>query len=200
MKELFERIEKWMDTNLDGWSTKERVWSMVGVIAALRPATVVEIGIWSGKSIIPMALAMQSYRVKGMIIGIDPWEKGASCEGLEGEHLKWWGDVNHETIYRKFMDEVIAQGVMPYLEIHRCRSDEFDLLQLNDISLLHIDGNHGELASVYDMTHYLPKVKVGGFLMADDETWCAKAAKLIPEYGFEPLYPLDGGHFYQRTE
>ena len=39
------------------------------------------------------------------------------------------------------------------------------------IDILHIDGNHSELASVRDVTTWLPRVKSGGYIWFDDTNW-----------------------------
>ena len=40
-----------------------------------------------------------------------------------------------------------------------------------DIDILHIDGNHSEEASFFDIVTYYPKVKSGGYIWFDDKNW-----------------------------
>ena len=49
------------------------------------------------------------------------------------------------------------------------------------IDFLHIDGNHSEESSVFDVTYWLPKVKKGGVICFDDAWWesTQKAIKLL---------------------
>ena len=41
------------------------------MVLALRPAVVVEIGVWRGSSLLPMALALKELG-RGQIVGVDP--------------------------------------------------------------------------------------------------------------------------------
>jgi hypothetical protein len=199
MKELYNDIDSWMTQNLDGWSTKRKVAALVGAIMAIEPMVVVELGVWSGRSLIPMAMALKHLKSKGFVIGIDPWSGAASAEGMEGEHKKWWAEAPHERIYKQFTDELVKTGVAPWTKIFRCKSDDWNIPPDLSIDLLHGDGNHGEFSSTFDVTHYAPRVRVGGFLYWDDKQWTSKAASMIPTLGFIPLFDEDGGTMFQRV-
>ena len=41
-----------------------------------------------------------------------------------------------------------------------------------NIDMLHIDGNHSEKTSFYDVTKWAPQVTSGGFIIFDDINWC----------------------------
>lgn len=198
MKDLFNQIENWMDANQDGWSSKAKVTALVGAVLAMRPSTVVEIGIWSGRSFIPMAMALKHLKSKGVIIGIDPWNESASAEGQDGAHKDWWMNAPHERIYKQFTDELVKTGVAPWTKVFRCKSDEWSPMPDLAIDLLHIDGNHGEFASTYDVTTYAPRVRVGGYCYFDDVQWAAKAVAMLPVLGFKALWDEDGGTMFQR--
>jgi predicted O-methyltransferase YrrM len=163
----------------------------------MRPGVVVELGIWCGRSLVPMALALKHIGA-GKIIGIDPWDTKASVKGITGEDLKWWSEVDHEKIFTLFNQWMKDLNLGAVTEIHRCRSDQFDHTKLPLIDLLHIDGNHGDEASVYDVTHYASQVRVGGFCYFDDIAWAKKAAEMLPGMGFQRLYIIDGGMMCQR--
>lgn len=188
-----------MESMKDGWSSKKKVAALVGSILATRPTTVVEIGIWSGKSFIPQAMALKHIGDnKSCIVGIDPWSAVASVEGMDGDHKKWWGEVDHERVYKLFTDELVKTGVAPWTKIFRCRSDEWKIPNDFEIGILGVDGNHGEFASTYDVTHFAPLVSLGGFVWMDDIKWASKATAMLPVLGFKPLFDEDGGTFYQR--
>jgi hypothetical protein len=42
---------------------------------------------------------------------------------------------------------------------------------IEDIELLHIDGNHSETTSLIDVTKWVPQVKKGGIIIFDDVNW-----------------------------
>ena|SRR5580692_4494173 len=200
MKDLYTQISDWMDTHGDGWSTKPKVAALVGAILALRPNVVLEIGLWSGKSFIPQAMALKHLNSKGCIIGIDPWSASASIEGQEGDHKDWWAKAPHERIYKQFTDEIVKAGVSPWCKVFRCRSDEWNIPEGIEFDLLHVDGNHGEAASNYDLLHYVPRVRIGGVLFWDDLLWSEKASSKIETLGFRKLFLEDTGAMYQRIK
>jgi len=199
-KELFQQVENFLEENKDGWCSKEKAFALMSTIFALRPTLVCEIGIWSGKSLIPVALSLKSLN-KGRIIGIDPFSALASAEDLpDGKDKDWWATTDHERVFNVFKKWVSATQVEPYVEIHRCRSDEFKVEKLGMLDFLHIDGSHGEIASTYDVTHFAPKVRRGGFMFMDDIGWAVKATQLIPQYGFVEVYQMDTGKMFQRID
>ena len=195
---LFRDIENWMDAQVHGWASKEKAGTMVGAVLSLRPRIVVEIGVWSGKSLIPMALALRHLNNDAKIIAIDPWQKEASIEGQKDADLDYWSRVDHENVYEIFCRALRDTGTAPWVKVYRCRSEEFDAPKDWVIDILHIDGNHGETASIYDVQNFASLVRVGGMLFMDDVGWAKKATEMIPKLGFRELYPLDTGIMYQR--
>lgn len=201
MKQLFAQIESEFAVHKDGWCSLDKAHTLAAAILTMRPNLVVEIGIWAGRSLLPMALAMKQIG-KGKIVGLDPWKAEASVQGITGEDLKWWATVDHERVFNDFNNWITQDAVGQFVEIHRCRSDEFDhkkmITEKGLIDICHIDGNHGEAASVYDVTHYAANVRVGGFLYFDDLARAKKAAEMLPGMGFQMLYIIDGGGMFQR--
>lgn len=200
MKELYDQIHTFLENNRDGWATPEKVGVLVGAVLAMRPETICEIGIWNGRSFLPMAMALKAIKSKGRIIGIDPWNKDASAEEMTGENQKWWAEADHERIFKQFTDNLVLLGVAPWTQVHRCKSDEYKITDELAIDILSIDGNHGEFASTYDVTHFAPHVRLGGLLWMDDVGWAEKANAMIPVLGFHPLYNLETGTMYQRLK
>src|SRR5579863_7037302 len=76
--------------HLEGWCWFEKAIAMAELIEMERPETVVEVGIFGGRSFIPQALQIRD-NGKGRIYGMDPWQAASS---IEGEHAKedreWW--------------------------------------------------------------------------------------------------------------
>jgi Methyltransferase domain len=202
MKTLLTQIESELNhpDHQDGWCSVEKANALASTIVAIRPNLIVEIGIWSGKSLIPMALTLKKLG-KGKLIGIDPWDNKASAEDLpSGEDKDWWAKVDHNRVFNVFNKWVADTKIEPFIEIHRCRSDEFKVDKIGLIDLLHIDGSHGEQASTYDVKNFASKVRRGGFLFMDDIGWAAKATEMIPQVGFRELYQMDTGKMFQRID
>lgn len=187
--------------SLPGWCELPKATDLVSTVIALRPNTVVEIGVFGGKSLIPMALACQALG-SGKVIGIDPWSAAASAEGYEGANKEWWTTkVDHDAIYHRFCTALLNLGLTEkHVEIFRKKSD--DVTPPEVIDLLHVDGQHTDQA-LRDVERFATKVRCGGFCFTDDDNWSgggpAAACKRLLEIGFVPLYKSGTGTAFQRA-
>jgi len=188
---LFEQIKEIVALP-HGWCTIEKAYTLANLVLCEKPQTVVEIGVWSGKSMMPMALACKA-NGDGMVWGIDPYSGAASVEGQTGDNAHWWG----KTITPKIYDEMyeIAKTVIytyeaaAFCQILRCKSD--DLTPFQQIDLLHVDGNHGPQA-LKDVQRFSPMVPIGGHVVLDDLSWAGGAVSQsvtwLLENGFIELF------------
>lgn len=154
--------------SLDGWCSLEKAQKLYDIIVQEKIKISVEIGVFGGRSFIPMALAHKKNNY-GKIYGIDPWRTEASAEGMDKENLEWWSNLNHDTIYQKFISQLYKKNVEDFSVIYRMKSSiAADNFSDNTIELLHIDGNHGDRVSWGDAELYYPKLKIGSWLVFDD--------------------------------
>ncbi len=153
--------------NLPGWcSPEKRDW----LCAQPRPINlIVEIGVFGGKSLLPMALTYPEAKV----YGIDPWLAEASIEGmLNQESITYW---QNEEMYSSVMTACklgIAQLHINNIELIRDKSENvYTRFKPNSIDILSIDGCHSAVPAMRDAVNYLPLVKVGGIIACDDMHW-----------------------------
>jgi hypothetical protein len=165
-----------------GWCTLEKAMAMAGLILGVKPAVVVELGVFGGKSLIPQALALQSLG-SGVIYGIDPWENAACVEGENDKaNDEWWQGVPLQQVFES-CQELMRRFELSNCHLLRQRSERVATTFGDEIAVLHVDGNHSELASCRDVELWLPKVRPGGFVWADDANWptTQKALGMIAE-------------------
>lgn len=220
--ELFAKIE--VDLPNGGqWCTPYKAGTLASLIIGLRPTTIVEIGVWMGGSLVPMALAMKALASAGIesprprkVIGIDAWDPKASVQGQRNANEQWWGSVDHDMAFRTTRERLEAHRIdyavyeVPRLpnpglvELWHCPSSDVPrnvVIDL-DIDLLHIDGNHAEQA-IADVEIYARRVQVGGICVMDDIHWegghVENACTRLQRQGFTHLYDLDTGAVYQRV-
>jgi predicted O-methyltransferase YrrM len=182
----------------EAWPTLEKCQCLGALVVARRPKLVVEIGVWTGDSLIPQLLALRHVGT-GRGIAIDPWAPSASIEGQDDVNVKWWGRVDHERSYQIFT------GRLRQLELEcgviRAKSDEVSPAELGQIDMIHIDGNHGPQA-VRDVDRFTAHVPLGGILVMDDLGWTGGSVRLAYDravaLGFVELYPLGTGCVMQR--
>lgn len=169
---------------LDGWCSEEKACVLAALVMALKPAVCVEIGVFGGRSLFPMALVAKQLELSTKVIGIDPYSAKASVENELGENAKWWGDLDHEAILQKFQDNSKRMGLTDRIALIRKRSDDVtpELCQI-----LHIDGNHSDQA-VKDAMRFGPSVQVGGVVVCDDIMWgggaVLRAIDCLEDMGF----------------
>ena len=155
-------------SQLDGWCTESKAEKMIDLVLETEPDVIVEVGVFGGKSLLPMAVALDEIG-KGIAYGIDPWTSTASAEGMDGVNEEWWGSLDHEAIYQRLLGKINQFKLNDRVELIRATSE--DAPAIPNIDILHIDGNHSEKAAYFDATKWVPLVKPGGLVIFDDITW-----------------------------
>lgn len=153
---------------LDGWCSKFKAGVLVDLVLLLKPDHVVEIGVFGGKSLVPMAIGCCANK-KGRVIGIDPWATDASAEGMNGENLNWWSTIDHDVILQRLVEKIDKFGLDSQISLVRCTSEA--ATPIESIDILHVDGNHSEKAALFDVTKWVPLVRTGGIVVMDDLNW-----------------------------
>lgn len=194
---LFTQIETLIPT-LHGWCSIAKANALAGAVLSLRPEISLEIGIWGGRSFLPLALAHREINF-GTAIGIDPWDAKASQEGQTGENLKFWSQTtSHELVYNDFMAKAKSLGMLP-AKVYRTKSD--NIQPPARIDLMSLDGNHGPQAE-RDVSRFCPNIRRGGLVFVDDLDWdggaVRRAVAALKQMGFIQLYILDTGAVFQR--
>jgi predicted O-methyltransferase YrrM len=159
----------WYMNFLHGWCSMQKADFIIDLVLQMKPQKIVEIGVWGGKSLIPMAYALKINR-SGMIYGIDPWDSIASIQHMHDEGSKaFWRWADHGAIYRGLVQKIEDFDLVNQVELIPATSENAPLIQ--DIDLLHVDGNHSEETSFFDVQKWVPLVKKGGCIIFDDMTW-----------------------------
>lgn len=173
-RQLRDRITGAVAGFQHGWCTPEKALAMATLIAQKLPKVCVEIGVYSGRSLVPQAMVLQAVN-HGVIYGIDPWKKSHASEGNCSEADKeWWDSVDLHAIHNYCMDKIWEQALDGHCVIVRAAS-HFCAQLFNTIDILHIDGCHSEESSCRDVNLYLPKVMRGGHIWIDDTDWATTA-------------------------
>jgi hypothetical protein len=195
-------------SSMHGWTTPEKAMQLYELTKKLKPKVVVEIGVWGGRSTLPMAMALRELGA-GKLIAIDPWSATESEKGqTEPQSAAWWAAQNHEDVYKSFMWHMKRNALEGIVQVQRTTSDAASVPE--EIGLLLLDGNHGEQALI-DAKRFAPKVVIGGMCLLDDLDWTGghvrQAEEFIKSIGFSFVRLLDEGNgkpsqtgLYQRAE
>ena len=156
---------------LPGWCPLEKAEYLAALVRVSGARCIVEIGVYGGRSLVPMALAAEAHG--GVVHAIDPWEVAASLEGDNGtENDAWWSQLDHEQIYREFLRGVESFGVGDTVRVLRMKDTEaLARFPAGSIDLLHVDGNHSAAVSMRYVRQWGPKLVPGGYLVMDDIDW-----------------------------
>jgi predicted O-methyltransferase YrrM len=155
---------------VEGWCSRQKASILFDIITATGAKTVVEIGVWGGKSLLPMAYALMRMRQNGQIYGIDPWDSRASIEGITHEqNLAFWANADHTSVLRHLEQVIDHWGLNDTVTLIQATSQAAP--EIPNIDILHIDGNHSDATSYIDVTKWVPLVKKGGWIIFDDMNW-----------------------------
>lgn len=199
MIELFQQIAD-VQPKLPGWCTPEKAATLASLVIAQRPNVTLEIGIYGGSSFIPLALAHKAIG-RGMVVGIEPWDKTAAVMAqTTNEDRAWWDAQDLEQIYANFMATLRGLSLENVSRIIRKKSNDADIPPA--VGLAHIDGAHNDQA-VTDVMRVAQHVEIGGYMVLDDLAWhgggVTRAAQRLQQMGYKQLYLLGTGAVYQRV-
>ena len=127
---------------------------MFDLVMKTRPDICVEIGVETGATVIPTAIALK-HLGSGVIYGIDPWYSPSTPNSPSNQ-------------YDGVLDLIQQWGVEDYCIILPVTSQEAASSIPECIDILHIDGDHSIAGMNFDTFTYFPKVKVGGYIWFDD--------------------------------
>lgn len=182
--QIEQSIEKIM-----GWCSVPKARTLAGLVLKLRAAHVAEIGIFAGRSLLPMALALKALG-RGQVVGIDPYEASESVKNESPENEKWWGSVDHKKIKLEFLKLIQTFRLELNVRLIEKTSDEADVSNMI-FDLVHVDGSHTRQA-LADAKKFGPLVPVGGVMVLDDLFWTGGGPLLaldeLKSQGFEECF------------
>lgn len=201
-EELFNQIRSLLVPEFPGWCTPEKGVHLAKVVLEKKPGLIVEVGVFGGKSLIPMAMALKQIGY-GLAIGIDPWTLSAALEGDIGQaNRDWWSqNVNLDEIYEGFVRKVVQTDTVRFCQWLRIHSERASVLFApRSIDILSLDANHSYEASCRDVRTWEPKIAERGLWIMDDTDWETqkKAIGMIEELRFKLIYDEGQYHIYQR--
>ena len=166
------------DISLIGWCPPEKEDYLTKWIRNHAPSLIVEIGVYGGKSFIPMAYEARNYPSK--CVGIDAWDKDVCLEGMTNlTDRAWWRYSSQMARVEASCRRAIHNLELKNVELWKGTSDLYkNSFQEDEIGLLSIDGNHGPQALI-DGQNYLKFVAPGGLIACDDSWWEEGGVKTV---------------------
>jgi predicted O-methyltransferase YrrM/predicted GH43/DUF377 family glycosyl hydrolase len=174
-KEFLERADVASCLEIDGWCTGEKAAWLGSAIRTLDARHVVELGVWRGRSLLAMALAMRRHSSEsgrpGHVLGIDSYSCVHQTAGITDQvHLAWSEKVDWDSEWLRAC-LTLRDHVPEVASLVRSSSSAAALWVRPGIDLIHIDACHGEDQSRLDVKEWLPLVRRGGIVVLDDTDW-----------------------------
>ncbi len=195
---------------MEGWCSLDKAIDLADWVInpTFKPAIAVELGVFGGKSLIPIALGLRYTASKlfgkaGIVYGIDPWKTVAAIEGENGkDNDDWWlNKVNLHDIHRLCMEAIWKNGLDDYVGVLRMSAEQAaPLFRDGSVGFLHQDSNHSELVSCRQVKLWAPKLTPDALWILDDADWDSQAAaiRLIEDLGFEHFGGTDKYFVFRR--
>jgi predicted O-methyltransferase YrrM len=161
---------------IEGWCTERKAVWLAGLITANRCIRVLAIGIFGGKSLIPMALAVREQAPDGKVYGVEAWSNEvAIATATNADNDAWWRNVEMDAIKAGFWRNVLDNELAGFVNVLEMSSDEafkcIAAIGLEDFDLIHIDGAHSEVQALRDVKTWTPLLRPGGILVMDEISW-----------------------------
>jgi predicted O-methyltransferase YrrM len=200
---VIEAYKKYDSQLCWGWCTLDKAGCFVDYINEICNSVdnpvCVEIGVFGGKSVLPVALELKRHN-KGKLYAIDPWTNEESGKGYEnlGSEYEYWKNVDLQYMHQFFLDLLKEYDVENYVEVLRVTSDNAPIIE--NIDYLYIDGQHTDQAH-RDVLKFATRVKIGGYCIADDVSWgeVSKVPGMLEALGFMHVHQVDNAYIFKRT-
>ena len=189
-----------------GWCDKakaEKLYELTSEIATQERPCVVELGVFAGRSLFPMALALKRFG-RGRIYAVETWDNITPLEGKNStENNEWWSNVNMEFIKNEFYKSVNFLSLGDYVEVIKTKSyDAAIRFADQEISMLHQDSAHNEEVITKELEAWTPKIKLNGYWIVDDINWneTKSGYAKLPSFGFELVQEYETWAVYKKTK
>jgi predicted O-methyltransferase YrrM len=151
---------------LSSWCSQEKINLLMDLILIEKPRLCIEIGAFTGSSILPVAAVLQ-FLNQGKIYAIDAWDNQVATKNLSNDdpNKTWWSNVDMKIVYETFLNTIstwnLKKTCIPLKKSSALAAAEIP----DDIDFFHLDGDYSENGSFEDLELYLPKVKSGGYIL-----------------------------------
>ena len=172
------RLLEQIPVDFGGGCSEYKAELMAGLVIEHGLRTAIDIGVYRGRSLLPLAAAFRSIGA-GEVVGIDPYAAAAAVQSDDhtiGAALldEWAATQDWEALYRGVVDRLAGEGLARFGRVVRepaaAAARHFAPAT---IDLVHIDGNHDADEVAADLRLYRPLVRPGGFIVLDDVSWAS---------------------------
>jgi|DEB0MinimDraft_6_1074348.scaffolds.fasta_scaffold08505_2 SAM-dependent methyltransferase len=157
-----------INSYVGGWCTPDKQEWLIKTILERKLEKVIEIGVWEGKSLLPMAKACQIQGF-GSVIAIDAYKVSKMLENGGDEHPSYYA-ADQRSNEKAFKNWIVRSGLSDYVEYDGPKESlvAAEEYEPDTFDMIHIDANHSEVNTLQDFYTWYPLLKKGGVLVLDD--------------------------------
>jgi len=174
-----ESVQNFINDNfpkIAGWCDPKKGIELANLVIRERPLKIAEIGVFEGKSTLAMAYACK-LNGAGTVYAVDSWKREDCIDDEDSTNQEWWSKLDLDQHYARFVAHTVRADVVKHIQF--CRMSSWDASRfLPDMDMVHIDANHAEWPSTSDVVNWLPKLKIGGYIVMDDVNWASTQTAL----------------------
>jgi predicted O-methyltransferase YrrM len=164
-----------MVTRLPGWCSEEKAQWMANSIARNGYKIAAEVGVFAGRSLLPIALAIAANQGRA-VYAVDAWDNAVATSMPTSERDdSWWATEDLVAAKSSFLCETVSQnfsGLIKIIELPSAQAcDAIQSILGRSIDFLHIDGAHSEDQALSDVANWSELVSPGGMIVLDDIDW-----------------------------
>ncbi|HEX2579484.1 MAG TPA: class I SAM-dependent methyltransferase [Rhabdochlamydiaceae bacterium] len=163
----FQKLKEKISLTLkNSWCSETKINLMMDVIYQIKPQVCVEIGVFTGSSLLPVAATLKYLRL-GKVYGIDAWSNEEAVKYMppQDANYTWWSKVDMLAAKKASFNLIRLWKMNPYCTLIHAPSEMGVNYVPNKIDFLHLDGNFGEAGTLLDVQLFLPKVRSGGYIL-----------------------------------
>jgi predicted O-methyltransferase YrrM len=170
-------------SKIEGWNSDHKADSLISLVLWTKPKRILEVGVFGGKSLCVFGLSLQ-YLGQGHITGIDSWTTSAVVDSHEtAEEKQWWaghGEGPGSVLEQRRLEAirwVKTFGLDPYCTIRQADAHQVSSEYENEsFDIIHLDADKSHIGSLREIHTWLPKLRIGGYLVYDDCDWLTRRA------------------------
>ena len=167
---------------MGGWCDPKKASDLADLVINTKAKSIADVGVFEGKSTLALAYACKLIG-SGVVYGVDSWKKEDCIDDETQANKDWWSTLDLNAHYESFLRHVVRAEVGRHINV--CRMTSWDASRmLPNMDLIHIDANHAEWPSTSDVVNWLPKLKIGGYIVMDDVNWASTqtAIRFVEKY------------------
>lgn len=155
-------------TDLEGWCWAEKAHHMHELALDEQAKVMVEVGVYGGRSLIPLILAAQE--TDGYVWGIDAWSNQVATVVPYGQdHNSFWANDDLGRVKDKLFKFLGEHQLSSHVGILEATGEQgLAFFADRSVDLLHVDASHSVLDEARDVSSWLMKLKKDGILIIDD--------------------------------